>query len=185
MFVKFSIFGNVDKSRFAKYSSHPIWVQEDWGEGDMLGWWVVPPLTGSPPGPCWQGRAIPTKLAWGMLDPPLDPMSRFPFRKDWLSVLCASSWANEDDLSGPPSLRVGSSSSHGSGWPLMPIHWMWSHWVVRHPLGLESDAATWIEVNAQVQEGRKPWGQIMYAHQPHYLWGLSWGYCSEKFQSLW
>ena len=22
---------------------------------------------------------------------------------------------------------------------------------------------------------------IMYAHQPHYLWGLRWGYCSEKF----
>ena len=22
--------------------------------------------------------------------------------------------------------------------------------------------------------------QIVYVHQPHYLWGFGWGYCSEK-----
>ena len=26
---------------------------------------------------------------------------------------------------------------------------------------------------------------IVYAHQPHYLYGLRWGYCSEKFEALW
>ena len=47
--------------------------------------------------------AIPNKVAQGMLDPPLDPLSRFPFGKDLPIALCPISYADEDDLSGPPS----------------------------------------------------------------------------------
>ena len=59
-------------------------------------------------------KATPDKVAQGMPDPPLDPPSRFPFRKDQPSTLRASGYANKDDLSGPPSLE---------GW-----QFFWSWW---------------------------------------------------------
>ena len=63
---------------------------------------------------CWWGAGtIPNKAAWGMPESPLDPPSKFPFRRDWPSALCAGSYTNEDDSTGPPSaMRVGSPSSH-------------------------------------------------------------------------
>ena len=47
--------------------------------------------------------AILSKAARGMLESPLDPPSRFPFRRDCPSALCAGLYADKDDSSGPTS----------------------------------------------------------------------------------
>ena len=47
--------------------------------------------------------AITSRAAQGMLESPLDPLSRFPFGRDLPSALCAGHYAEEDDSSGPPS----------------------------------------------------------------------------------
>ena len=84
-------------------SSSPIQVWEDWGDGmHWVGGWHLLHLV------FLQGHAdevgtIPDKAAWEMLESPLDPLSRFPFRRDWPSALCAGSYTDQDDLSGPPS----------------------------------------------------------------------------------
>ena len=53
--------------------------------------------------PYWWGGSVPDGLTWLLLDSPLDPPSRFLFREGWSKVLCASSYAEEDDSLGPPS----------------------------------------------------------------------------------
>ena len=58
--------------------------------------------------------AIPSKAAWGMLESPLDPPSRFPFRRDCPSALCAIHYADKDDSSEPPSPE---------GWQSFQLWW--------------------------------------------------------------
>ena len=68
--------------------------------------------------------AIPNKETQGTPDHPLDPPSRFLLGKDWPRTSWGSSYADKDDSFDLPLLTVGSSSIHGSKWPLM--WWMGS-----------------------------------------------------------
>ena len=105
-------------------SSCLIQVQEDWG--DRICWvgrWCLLHLV------FLQGHAngavaIPDKVAWGMPESPLDPPSRFPFRRDWPCNLLLAVILMSMTCWGLPPLRVGSPSSHGSRWPL--TRWMGS-----------------------------------------------------------
>ena len=139
--------------------------------------------------------AIPNKVAWGILDPSLDPLSRSWLRKDWPSTLCASSYADEDDSLGPPSPRVGSPSNHGGRQPLM---WQTGSQNISHIWGLACNALfaggwQWCPhcdpLSQTKGSGSAHWSGVAcldcVCHQPHYLWGLGWGYCSEKYQALW
>ena len=57
---------------------------------------------------------------------------------------------------------VGALSLAALNWGvLLGLPWTWSHQEARHLLGLERDAITWVWVNAQAQEGKKPWGQTL------------------------
>ena len=91
----------------------------------MLGWWVTPSPSASPPGLCQWGRAIPNKVARGMLESPLDPhpgscLGEIDFVHLLLVVMPMrmTHWHL-------PSLWVGIPSACGGRWP--PMRWMGSH----------------------------------------------------------
>ena len=111
--------------------SHLIRVWEDWGDGMcQVGRWCFLCLV------LLHGHtnglgAIPNKAAQGMPESPLDPLSRFPFRRDWPCTLPAGSYANEDDLSGPP---------FPEGWQSFQL---WSRWPLTRWMGSQNISCTW------------------------------------------
>ena len=94
----------VENLGFADGSNILICVWEDWGDRDVSGLQVADPLSDHPSKLMLMGwGGLPNKVAWQMSDPLLDPLSRFPSREGWSSILCASGYAHEDDSLGPPS----------------------------------------------------------------------------------
>ena len=108
-----------DSLGFVDGSNCPVCMQEGWGDRYVLGWWVVGPPSDPP------SEFI--LIGWGV-----SPM-RWTNRH-WVlpQVLHPGSHHGKDDLvyfvpvitlirmthQDLPLLKVGSSSAHGTGWPL-------------------------------------------------------------------
>ena len=68
-----------------------------------MGWWVVGPPSDPPSEFILMGQGgIPNEMDQQTLGPPSDPPSRFPSWEGQSSILHASGYAEEDDLSAPP-----------------------------------------------------------------------------------
>ena len=151
---------------------------------DVLGWQEVPSPSGSPPGHTNGVGAIPNKVAWGMPESPLSPLSRFPFRRGWPHTPPADGYADEDDSLGPPSLEGWHPSGHGSKG--FQKRWMGSHntfctwgWAYNAPSGggwwlcphfgppshiNGSGSPHWsgiVHLDHVCQSGPLPWGTLM------------------------
>ena len=68
--------------------------------------------------PYWLGGSIPNKVAQQMLDPPIDPPSRFPLWEGQSSIFCAGGYTDKDDSLGPPSPEGWQFFQPWSRWPL-------------------------------------------------------------------